>query len=440
MNQSLASPKKIRQTKNNIVETIEGKQPNEVFEYFVNHELKAKIIEETNRYASQKNNNLFNLTMDNLNTFNAILMITGYHSLPRTRMFWEKEEDVGVPMIYDALSRNDFEMIKKFIHFADNDNLNVNIQQFGFFHTHYSIDEQMIPYTGKNSSKQTIRIKSIRFGYKNFVLYSDDGYPYFIDPYCGKKYGGGKESKNLSAHSVLDCVTEIDDWSDKEVYFDNWFSSHSLIKILNDRGIRVTGTIRADRLGKDLKPNKKDIKKQQRGSLQTHYEKCGIVCVSWNDNGPVLVISNVHEAIPLTTVKRWSPEIRDYINIDRPNCISLYNKHMGGVDSLDSLVSVYRIDIRGKKWYWPHYINTIDVLKSAAFKVFKLSNPEAKMDFLQFTRRVVTHYLKAAKFVRQMPPNIIYQRKKSWKGNSEVAENERVEGRHFMEKSSQKRC
>ena len=158
-----------------------------------------------------------------------------------------------------------------------------------------------------------------------------------------------KESKNLSARSVLDCVTEIDDWSDKEVYFDNWFSPHSLIKILNDRGIRATGTIRTDRLGKDLKPNKKDIKKQQRGSLQTHCEKCGIVCVSWNDNGPILVISNVHEAIPLNTVKLWSPEIRDYINIDRTNCISLYNKHMGGVDSLDTLVSVYRIDIPGKK-------------------------------------------------------------------------------------------
>jgi len=42
---------------------------------------------------------------------------------------------------------------------------------------------------------------------------------------------------------------------------------------------------------------------------------------------------------------------------------------------LDALVSVYRIDVRGKKWYWPH-----DVLKSAAFKVFKIANPDAKMD------------------------------------------------------------
>ena len=38
----------------------------------------------------------------------------------------------------------------------------------------------MIPYTGKNSSKQAIRTKSIPLGYKIFLLYSADGYPYSI--------------------------------------------------------------------------------------------------------------------------------------------------------------------------------------------------------------------------------------------------------------------
>jgi len=50
-----------------------------------------------------------------------------------------------------------------------------------------------------------------------------------------------------------------------------------------------------------------------------------------------------------------------------------YNKHMGGVHSLDSLASVYRIDVRGKKWYWPHF-------EKRRFKVFKIANPDAKMD------------------------------------------------------------
>ena len=210
----------------------------------------------------------------------------------------------------------------------------------------------MVPYTGKNSSKQTIRTKTIRSGYKNFVICSDDGYPYFIEPYCGAKCGGGKASKNLAARSVIDCFLEIDNGDDKDVYFDNWFTSLSLISILKEHGVRATGTVRADRLGKDLKINKKDIKCKEHGAMQVYYERSGISCVTWNDNGPVTILSNAHADLPYRQVKRWDSSQRNYIKINRPNCLTEYNKHMGGVDSLDAHVSVYRIDVRGKKLYW----------------------------------------------------------------------------------------
>lgn len=51
---------------------------------------------------------------------------------------------------------------------------------------------------------------------KNLVLKSSDGYQYFIDPYCGKTYGGVKVSKSFSACSILYCVTKIGDWGDKK--------------------------------------------------------------------------------------------------------------------------------------------------------------------------------------------------------------------------------
>lgn len=95
---------------------------------------------------------------------------------------------------------------------------------------------------------------------------------------------------------------------------------------------------------------------------------------------------------------------------------------MGGVDFLDSNIGCYRIDGRGKNWHWSHHINTIDVLKSSSFKVFPMSNPEIKTDFLTYIRRiVVTHYLKIAKMQKQIFPNIIYPPKKSWKGESVTA-------------------
>lgn len=62
--------------------------------------------------------------MTDLNTFNAILMFTGSHSLPRNKMFWKKENDTGIPIIYEAMSRANIETITKYIHFTDKEHLN----------------------------------------------------------------------------------------------------------------------------------------------------------------------------------------------------------------------------------------------------------------------------------------------------------------------------
>ena len=76
----------------------------EVFELYFNEELNLKILEKSNRYASQKNSLLY-LTMLDLNKLNAILMFTGYHSLIHTKVFWEKEDDVRTPLVIFAESK-----------------------------------------------------------------------------------------------------------------------------------------------------------------------------------------------------------------------------------------------------------------------------------------------------------------------------------------------
>ena len=73
----------------------------------------------------QKNSKAVFTTAD-LETFNALLMLTGYHSLPITRMFWEKEDNIGLSILYESISQREFEELKKFIHFADNHSLNTN--------------------------------------------------------------------------------------------------------------------------------------------------------------------------------------------------------------------------------------------------------------------------------------------------------------------------
>ena len=94
--------------KSRIVDKFAGKEPHEIFEQYSNAELKAMIVEETNRYAAQKNSKALFTTAD-LETFNAVLMLTGYYSLPRTRMFWEKEDNIGLSIVHEPVSRREFE-------------------------------------------------------------------------------------------------------------------------------------------------------------------------------------------------------------------------------------------------------------------------------------------------------------------------------------------
>ena len=70
----------------------------------------------------------------------------------------------------------------------------------------------------------------------------------------------------------------------------------------------------------------------------------------------------------------------------------------------------------------------------------KLVNPDEKVDFLAFTRSITTHYLKAAKLRKELTPDIIYPRKRSWEGEVVVLANERKQLQHFAETCSQKRC
>ena len=146
------------------VEELAGKRPHETFEKYASAELKEMIATETNLYAAQKNADS-TFTATDLETFNAVLILTGYHSLLRTRILWEKEEDIDLLVVYESISRKKFEHIKSYINFTDSNQLdtkdkflkvrklynimNKNLQQFHFFHSYYSVDEQMVSYTNK---------------------------------------------------------------------------------------------------------------------------------------------------------------------------------------------------------------------------------------------------------------------------------------------------
>ena len=137
------------------------------------------------------------------------------------------------------MSRKWFEDTKKFIHFADNNNLpagdklvkirslqdrvNALLQQFGVFAKDLTIDEQMVLYFGRHSAKMFICVKPIRFGNKNWVLASSDGYPYKFETYTGA-CDTKNNSKLLAPQVVCACalLSIVGNPSCGCVYYDNF--------------------------------------------------------------------------------------------------------------------------------------------------------------------------------------------------------------------------
>ena len=159
------------------------------------------LIRETNRYAAQCNDHTFKVTEAEMKRFCGIFLLSGYHTLPQQDMYWCLDEDLRVPLVSNAMTRNKFKEIKKYLHMADNDALpqndkygkirpvydipNNKLKQFGVFASTLCVDEQMIPYFGRHSGKMYMRDKPVKFGYKMWILASSSGYPFEMIMYAG---------------------------------------------------------------------------------------------------------------------------------------------------------------------------------------------------------------------------------------------------------------
>lgn len=71
----------------------------------------------------------------------------------------------------------------------------------------------------------------------------------------------------------------------------------------------------------------------------------------WFDNKTVHFLSTFFGSEPVQDITRWDRKQEQYCSIPCPNIVKVYNKHMGGVDLMDSLIGLYRCRIRSKKWY-----------------------------------------------------------------------------------------
>lgn len=407
-------PLKIPFNEKSILEKLEEKlesitDPVGLFELFFDDGLLDIIVEQSLNYALQKNFHDFRIDKADMKVFIGFLLFTGYHNLPREKLYWSLREDFGIPLIRQAFSRDRFWEIKRFLHVVDNnlaketvrkdfkistlyDYLNEKFKQFGILDENIAIDEQMVKYYGHSSLKQFIKSKPIRFGMKNWVAAGKSGYCYHVKLYCGKEsYQSSNEP--LGTRVVLELIRKCNIDSTNCLFADNFFMSCDLLSQLRELQIPAIGTVRANRTGNCPLKNDKDL---QRGSMDSKVDTDNKISLTkWQDNRSVIVGTNFQTDCTNQTVKRWKKLKAGAakIEIPIPSIIKSYNNGMGGVDQLDCFVNCYRISISSKKWYWCLITNMIDICVSNAWNLHRKLDRKC-MDLLEFRSEIALTYLK----------------------------------------------
>ena len=281
-----------------------------------------EIAPQTNLYTTRdRNRRNFSVAPGDLARFFGVLLLSGYHRLPQKTDYWPNQPDLGVPIVSDAMSRNSFQAIKSVIYFADNQNLpcgnkvakveplyaslNEQLVQYGVFDNLLSIDESMVPYYGRHSVKMYILGKPIRFGFKIWSLCGSNGYPYHLKIYQGKEKGRSQSPLGTRVvNSMVNIVERHSEVHRHDLYFDNFCTSHQLLKELAEKSVRATCTIQENRTGgaAKLMTSTKKMKKTERGTFEYRCDGDVFVC-KWNDNSTVHVASNHRTHQPVRDAK-----------------------------------------------------------------------------------------------------------------------------------------
>lgn len=177
---------------------------------------------------------------------------------------------------------------------------------------------------------------------------------------------------------VVRLSQTIPDFQHYIMYFDNFYTSIPLLVYLRSRGIYSLGTVRANRIPNCKLPLDLEVKNEPRGyssEYLTDAQGVTVNTVIWKDNKCVRLASTYVGIHPFNssnpTVQPakapwYDRKEKKYVEIDCPQIIREYNKHMGGVDLMDGLVGRYRIHVKSKDIMTRLFFHFIDMATTNA--------------------------------------------------------------------------
>lgn len=266
--------------------------------------------------------------------FIAILYLSGYVDVPRRRMLWERAPDTHCQLVSNAMQRDRFEAIFTALHQADG----IKDEATKFIKIRPLIDIlnqrflRHVPKDEQHSIAECSILNSNKQNQSKMVVKQ-------LKVWCGC---------NKNGYCVWFDPCHVPNSSDKlnQMYF-----------------------------GKTVILNY--------GNLLQRYKP---------SNNYTILFENFYNDMALICELQRMGIQGSSSDRDKTGC--LLNPSLGGVDRMDSNVNLYRISVRGKKWYSALISYALDVALHNAWQLYKLAdNDKKQLDLLGFRRNIVIYYL-----------------------------------------------
>ena len=161
--------------------------------------------------------------------------------------------------------------------------------------------------------------------------------------------------------------------ADRGIYVDRYFTSHGLLYNLLEQNLTLIGTVMANR--REVSSQFKAAKGREIEStkaLYDHFNKFLLLSYVPKRNKNVLMMSSLHSSISITDCHK------------KPTVITDYNKHKGGVDTLDENCEEFSCLRKTNRWPMVINYNLINVATNNAFIVMRGSGKcVRKTDFVK---------------------------------------------------------
>ena len=154
----------------------------------------------------------------------------------------------------------------------------------------------------------------------------------------------------MGARVVKDLAEDIQG-KNYFLFFNNYFSSPTLLADLISSQIYCVGTVAANRkeYPKFAKSRVVALERGQHIATQDLAEK--VHCFVWKDRKPVHFVDTICKDERMDVVSRRLPD-GSCIDVACPLAIKLYNQNMGGVDLADQMRKYYACTRRSRtRWY-----------------------------------------------------------------------------------------